>query len=422
MKETYENGILTMELSGRLTAENSGAVLEEIREVTGRHPDAEEYYFDCEKLDYLSSSGLRLLMKVRNETGVKPHLINVSDAVMDVLETTGFTELLYASGPLKQISLEGAEEIGHGRFGAVYRLDEERVIKVCFDESTSTLAKIERDRDISRELFKRGVPTAIPYELVITPRGYGVIYEMIKGQTLRQYIYTHPEKLETVFPDVARLVRKLHQTDVSDLHLPSSNEILEKQIGMILPLLPDDKKEYVTEFFRSIPSRKTLVHGDLNLGNVMIIDREDGSAPEALFIDIADAMCGHPVFDFVTVYLSASLADRAFLGTPVEEMSMQVAMKKEMASKELFGEDLGGRSGTLMERVSDYWRIMLTVYFDPSNEEEYNGTDEALCELGRSALIRPYDRNASDGAAMDLLFRTYLDHLPLLGKVFDLNW
>jgi hypothetical protein len=256
----------------------------------------------------------------------------------------------------------------------------------------------------------------------MTEEGYGVIYEMINGQTLRQYIYTHPEKLDIVFSKVARMVKNLHRTDVSDLKLPDADAILKNQIGMILPLIPDDKKSYITEFLENIPKRNTLVHGDLNLGNVMIIDRENGSEPEAVFIDIADSMCGHPVFDFMTVYLSASLADRAFLGTPVEEMSVQVALKKEENSRELFGEELTGKRGSLIEQSGNYWRKMLTGYFEPADEKEYDAADACLCELGRSALIRPYDKNSNDGIAMDLLFNTYIDNLGLLGKVFDLNW
>ncbi len=422
MNIQFKDKILNISLSGRLTAENSEAVLCELRNGSKEYPDATECYFDIKELTYISSAGLRILLSFQNETGIKLHLANATDEVMDILETTGFTQIMYVSRPLRNVNIDKDKEIGHGRFGAVYRLDKERVIKVCFDKSTSTLVKIDRDRDISRELFKRGVPTAIPFDVVMTEEGYGVIYEMINGQTLRQYIYTHPEKLDIVFSKVARMVKNLHRTDVSDLKLPDADAILKNQIGMILPLIPDDKKSYITEFLENIPKRNTLVHGDLNLGNVMIIDRENGSEPEAVFIDIADSMCGHPVFDFMTVYLSASLADRAFLGTPVEEMSVQVALKKEENSRELFGEELTGKRGSLIEQSGNYWRKMLTGYFEPADEKEYDAADACLCELGRSALIRPYDKNSNDGIAMDLLFNTYIDNLGLLGKVFDLNW
>lgn len=51
---------------------------------------------DLEKLEYISSAGLRVLLKaqkaMKNEKSLK--LKNVGDAVMEVLEITGFADFL----------------------------------------------------------------------------------------------------------------------------------------------------------------------------------------------------------------------------------------------------------------------------------------------------------------------------------------
>lgn len=57
---------------------------------------AKEIIFDCAKLQYISSSGLRILLSaLKNSKASGSHLVlkSVNDVVMDVLNMTGFTTL-----------------------------------------------------------------------------------------------------------------------------------------------------------------------------------------------------------------------------------------------------------------------------------------------------------------------------------------
>ena len=49
--------------------------------------------FDCEKLVYISSAGLRVLLTAHKRFKGAMKLINVSELVMEVLEMTGFSEV-----------------------------------------------------------------------------------------------------------------------------------------------------------------------------------------------------------------------------------------------------------------------------------------------------------------------------------------
>ena len=55
-----------------------------------------ELIFDFDKLDYISSAGLRVLLTLqKNMTKVgSMKLIHVADAIMDVFNITGFTDIL----------------------------------------------------------------------------------------------------------------------------------------------------------------------------------------------------------------------------------------------------------------------------------------------------------------------------------------
>ena len=84
---------LTFAVEGRLDTATAPKLEEEIRNsVDGMT----ELVFDFEALDYISSAGLRVLLatqKTMNRQG-KMALKNVNETVMEVLDITGFSEIL----------------------------------------------------------------------------------------------------------------------------------------------------------------------------------------------------------------------------------------------------------------------------------------------------------------------------------------
>lgn len=69
-------------------------------------------------------------MKLRKKAGKAIDVQNVSPAVYEILETTGFTELLNVRKRLREISVEGCEQIGAGVSSRVYRIDDDTIVKV----------------------------------------------------------------------------------------------------------------------------------------------------------------------------------------------------------------------------------------------------------------------------------------------------
>ena len=92
--EKSQNGNeLTIKLSGRLdtiTAPNLEAELKSCLE------GIDNLVFDLAELEYVSSAGLRTLLmaqKTMNKQG-EMKIIHVSEAVMEVFEVTGFSDIL----------------------------------------------------------------------------------------------------------------------------------------------------------------------------------------------------------------------------------------------------------------------------------------------------------------------------------------
>ena len=132
--------MLTINLSGRIDAENAGIAEKEISSQLAKFP-GETPIFDAQNLSYISSAGLRTLLKFRKLFGVKLSVINASDDVYNIFEVTGFTELFSVRKKLREISVEGCPVIGEGHFSVVYRLDSDTVAKV-FSKFPTTLDAI----------------------------------------------------------------------------------------------------------------------------------------------------------------------------------------------------------------------------------------------------------------------------------------
>ena len=85
------NGILNVALDGRLDTTTAP----ELESFSGNNYDGTgAIVIDCEKLVYISSAGLRVLLAAQKKTKGSMKLINVCELVMEVFDMTGFSDIL----------------------------------------------------------------------------------------------------------------------------------------------------------------------------------------------------------------------------------------------------------------------------------------------------------------------------------------
>jgi anti-sigma B factor antagonist len=85
------NEVLTVALDGRLDTTTAP----ELDKFLNENYDAAGFIvIDCEKLSYISSAGLRVLLAAQKKTKGAMKLINVCELVMEVFEMTGFADIL----------------------------------------------------------------------------------------------------------------------------------------------------------------------------------------------------------------------------------------------------------------------------------------------------------------------------------------
>ena len=100
---------LTVRLSGRLDA---NTVSELDQSLTGLE-SVRSLVLDFEQLEYLSSAGLRQILKYKKRIDATC-VVNCGKEVYDIMEMTGFTEIMSVSRQLRRISVDDCELIGEG--------------------------------------------------------------------------------------------------------------------------------------------------------------------------------------------------------------------------------------------------------------------------------------------------------------------
>lgn len=90
--KTREGGKLTLALEGRLDTTTAPQLEAEVKHLDG----VTELVLDFEKLEYLSSAGLRVILaaqKTMNRQGTMV-IRQVNETIMEVFEVTGFVDIL----------------------------------------------------------------------------------------------------------------------------------------------------------------------------------------------------------------------------------------------------------------------------------------------------------------------------------------
>nr|MCR5611638.1 anti-sigma factor antagonist [Clostridiales bacterium] len=180
------NGHITIPLSGRIDSTNAAETekkLFEQLEGSGESP----IVLDASRLSYISSAGLRVLLRVK-KTHPDLTIRDVSSEVFEILEMTGFTEMMQVEKAYKVVSIEGCEEIGRGANGTVYRIDRDNVVKVY--NNADALEDIRHEREMAKLALILGIPTAISYDVVKVGESYGSVFELLNANSFSKILAT----------------------------------------------------------------------------------------------------------------------------------------------------------------------------------------------------------------------------------------
>ena len=259
--------------------------------------------------------------------------------------------------PMREISVEGCEVLGMGGNGAVYRLDDETIVKVYFSKRRGP-EEIDRNRAITKAAFVNGIPTMIAFDMVRVGENYGVIYENINAKSLSQEIAAHPEKLDEYAHMIVETMKKLHSTEFATGTLPNSKDKLRQDIlttekaGYYKP----EQVKRLLKLVDDIPDRNTFIHQDFHPGNLML---QNG---EIVLIDVDDSGLGHPILDLAAMHMVYVTAAKT--GHKISSLHL---------TKDQFA------------RV---WRIILEEYFNTKDDKKIAEIERIISGYAMISLIK----------------------------------
>ena len=385
-----------IEIKGHIDSSNAEQFEKELMDSVMKTPE-NEIVLDASELKYISSAGLRVLMKLRKQVKKPVPVVNVSPEIYEIFEVTGFTNLLEVKKKMREISVEGCKELGSGANGTVYRLTKEEMIKVF--RPGMTIDKIEAEREASRNAFLLGVPCAIAFDTVNVGDCYGTIYEMLNAATVQERIREKPDRLPELAASTAKLLKELHETEVPNGQMLPADRVLHNTIDKLSEDFTADEVDKMHALYNSIPTMNRFVHNDYHAKNVM--ETGDG---ELMLIDLGDAGAGNPLIDLIHCCFVYRMMGTGTKERTADEMSF---------------------IGLTYGELKDYWKIFL---------ETYCGSAEKACVLNEKlfpfaqlqyftvAMAHPrlpkeYHKPYADRVRKEVLSR----YDELLGSLKDLN-
>ena len=369
--------------TGKIASDNA----EQIQDFVYPQLDGgKEIVFDFDKVDYISSSGLRFVLKVA-KSFKDFKVINLSPAVHEIFEITGFTSLVKTEKALREISVAGKEIIGEGYIGRVYRLDPDTIAKVVYREYG--LDDIRREVGLSKKAFVAGIPTAIPFDVVkVKEGGYGAVYELLKSECFNKLFINHPEDEDKNVALYIKLLKKIMSIKLDDPTLPRKIDEAKRWVNDLkkFDVFDIPTLEKLEKLVNTIPDLDNFVHGDYHIKNIMM----EGDEP--LLIDMDTIGCGHPIFElsgFYLTYIGYPSTDagncKAFLG--IDDRVAQRLFYDSM--NEVYKDKTEEERNQIIDKIAllgYMWLAWKTLLFEPENTKRlYHSRDVVL------SLIDKYD-------------------------------
>ena len=354
MNTSWDNDKITIELEGRIDSGNSYAIESEINDaMKEKAPSA--VVLDAEKLEYISSAGLRIILRLKKN---HPDLsiVNVKSEVYEIFEMTGFTEMMSVGKAYRKVSLEGCEEIGHGANGSLYRIDKDNVVKVY--NHADALDEIQHEREVARLALILGIPTAISYDVVKVGDSYGSVFELLNARSFSKILKTEPEKLDWCVEEYVKMLKRIHATEVPAGKLPDMRETVLSWAEFMQDYLPEEAGKKLLALVEAVPQDNHMIHGDYHTKNLELQD------DEVLLIDMDTLAVGNPIFELGSMFN----AYKGFF--------------------ELDHKAIESFQGFSYELADEFWNKTLKAYLETDDENVIRSVEDKARIIGYTRLIR----------------------------------
>lgn len=350
----FQEEQLVITLSGHIDSGNAAEVEKECLALTSTY-EGKSLTVDAQDLNYISSAGLRILLRLRKSYN-DLRIINVNPEIYEILDMTGFTQMMTVEKAYRIVSVEGCEKIGEGANGAVYRIDGDNVVKVY--KNADALEEIQHEREVARLALVLGIPTAISYDVVRVGGSYGSVFEMLDARSFSKILAEQPEKMDWCVWEYVDLLKLIHHTVVPEGELPDMRQTVIGWARFMQDYLPEKHGQKLMQMVEAVPKDDHMIHGDYHTKNLQL------TGDEVLLIDMDTLAVGNPIFELGSMY-------NAFVGFGEYDNSV---------TRNFLGIE--------RERAVEFWNRALAAYLGTENEEKIREVENKARIIGYTRLIR----------------------------------
>ena len=169
---------------------------------------------------------------------------------------------------------------------------------------------------------------------------YGSVFELLNAKSLHELVQKGDIPLTDILTQYTELLKQVHGTRFEIGELPSYRVRFLDYINVIKGCLSDGQEQQLKKLLVDMPEDNTVVHGDIHMKNVMMVDNEP------MLIDMDTLGLGNPVFDLAGVYVTYQMFEE---DDPDNSMDF-LGMTNEM--------------------VDEIWNSIMDSYFDFRDCEE----------------------------------------------------
>ena len=384
--DVKENEI-KIDLSGRIDSNNAHEVENEITPYLVGKQDYPTI-IDMDNLSYVSSAGLRILLHIKKMNN-NLRIINVNSDVYEILDMTGFTQMMEIEKAYRVVSVVGCEEIGRGANGTIYRIDQDNVVKVY--NNADALDEIQHEREVARIALILGIPTAISYDVVKVGDSYGSVFEMLNARSFSKILSTQPDEMDWCVKEFTDMLKKIHGTIVPKGKLPDMREKVIGWAEFMQDHLPKEAGDKLLALIKAVPYDDHMIHGDYHTKNLEL------QGDEVLLIDMDTLAIGYPIFELASIY-------NAFIGF-----------------SEYDNEQIKRFQGFDFETAKTFWHKFLAAYLGTDNEKKLREVEDKARVIGYTRLIRRAIRRNQIDEETELWKRELLELLPNIDTLLFLK-
>ena len=254
------------------------------------------------------------------------------------------------------MSTDGCEFIAKGANGAVYRYDDETILKTYF--AKDALPEIKQERENARKAFVLGINTAIPYGIVRVDDGYGTVTELLSAVSVTKLIRNNPDDISKAAKYYIDMLKSIHAIEVEDGEVPDMKETALDWARFVSEHIPEEQGKKLRALIEAVPKQNTLMHGDYHTNNIMV---QNG---EPLLIDMDTLCMGHPVFELGSMF-------NAFVGY-----------------SELDHQNMIDFFGYSFETAGKFWNTSLKMYLGTDDENVCQSVAEKAMVIGYTRMLR----------------------------------